>query len=329
MIDMKKKILYYDFLNKLCKNDYTQTELNRFIEDIFIIASGYARYHFRKIEQALHFLGISSDDFAIDAIEPLFRKDENGRFKSLVEEFERWQPPVASEKDALFFLNKIIAGRVEQHVSVLLRESDPLYAKILDSINYLVRTGKYKKVICLGITYIVKEEALTVELPVINQQEFSVIPADFFTDNKTMLDRLFSFLTLESNYFPAIPLNQLTSRIKKLRTDSFYTNDSIASVYKTVEINEAIETSLQFINSKLILSYLEKGKLCENECQHLIAGLKDIVQDLRDGGMNPGLYEYLEPHFNSLSKQVYQEKYHNIFEYMAKTLKSKLASEVV
>jgi len=149
------------------------------------------------------------------------------------------------------------------------------------------------------------------ELPVINQQEFSVIPADFFTDNKTMLDRLFSF------------------RIKKLRTDSFYTNDSIASVYKTVEINEAIETSLQFINSKLILSYLEKGKLCENECQHLIAGLKDIVQDLRDGGMNPGLYEYLEPHFNSLSKQVYQEKYHNIFEYMAKTLKSKLASEVV
>ncbi len=326
---MKKKILYYDILNKLCKNDYIQTELNRFIEDIFIIAAGYTRYHFRKIEQALHFLGISNDDFVVDAIEPLFRKDENGRFKALVEQFEKWQPPVTSEKDANFFLNKIIAGRVEQHVSVLLRESDPLYAKLLDSINYLIRTGKYKKVICLGITYIVKEDIQEVELPVITTEEFSGISSDLFSDNKTIFDCLFNFLSSDEKYFPAIPLNGLIIRLKQLRVDAFYTSDSIAAEYKNLEISEAIEISLQFIKSKLVLSYLEKGKLCEEECQSLIAGLKDMVNDLRDGGINPGLYEYLKPHFNSLSKQVYLEKYHNIFEYMAKTLKSKLVSEMV
>lgn len=329
MNSVQKNFSYFGFLKKLRKNNYKQNELNRFIEDIFIIAAGYTKYHSRKIERALHFLGISNDDFAVDAIEPLFRKDENGRFKALVEEFEKWQPPVISEKDALFFLNKIIASRVEQHVSVVLRESDPLYAKILDSINYLVRTGKYKKVICLGITYLVKEEVQKVELPVINQEEFSVIPAEIFSDNKTVFYRLFNFLSSETNYFPAIPLNELANKIKKLRTDSFYINDCIATDYKNLEINEAIERGLQFIKSKLILSYLGKGKLCEEECQHLIAGLKDMANDIRDGGINPGLYEYLKPHFNSLSKQVYQEKYHNIFEYMAKTLKSRLASEVV
>ena len=329
MNSAQKEFSYFRFLKKLCENDYTQRELNHFIEDIFVIAAGYTKYHSRKIDRALHFLGVSIDEFAVDAIEPLFRKDENGRFKALVEEFEKWQPPVTTEKDALFFLNKIIAGRVEQHVSVILRESDPLYAKILDSINYSIRTGKYKKASCLGITYIVKDNVLEMDLPVINQEEFSAIPSDLFSDNKTMFDRLLSFLAIETNYFPAIPLNRLIIRLKQLRVDAFYTSNSITADYKNLEISEAIESGLQFINSKLILSYLGKGKLCEGECQNLMAGLKDMANDIRDGGINPGLYEYLKPHFNSLSKQAYQEKYHNIFEYMAKTLKNKLASEVV
>ncbi len=60
-----------------------------------------------------------------------------------------------------------------------------------------------------------------------------------------------------------------------------------------------------------------------------MAGLKDIANDLCNGGMKAGLYDYLKPHFNSLSKQDYQEKYHNIFEYMAKTFRNKLATEVM
>ena len=166
-------------------------------------------------------------------------------------------------------------------------------------------------------------------LPVINLDEFSVIPSDLFSNNKTMFDCLFNFLSSETKYFPAIPLNGLINRLKQLRIDGFYTRDSIAADYKDLEINEAIERSLQFINAKLDSSYLERGKLCDSECQNLMAGLKDIANDLRDGSINPGLYEYLKPHFNSLSKQAYQKKYHNIFEYMTKTLKSKLASEIV
>lgn len=49
-----------------------------------------------------------------------------------------------------------------------------------------------------------------------------------------------------------------------------------------------------------------------------------MAEDLKNGGVNPGLFKYIEPYINNLSKEEYQLKYHNILEYLLKLMKNKI-----
>jgi len=127
-----------------------QSSISRLVEITYKIALAHLRYNHRKFSKIFLIEELTQESVAVSAITPLFCKDSAEQGLPIIKEFNSWQPPIKTEDDALYFLNKIIAGRVEQHISHLFKEQDPFFAKILDSVNYLIKKGGYKKVSYFG-----------------------------------------------------------------------------------------------------------------------------------------------------------------------------------
>ena len=53
-----------------------------------------------------------------------------------------------------------------------------------------------------------------------------------------------------------------------------------------------------------------------------------MSNDLLDGGINPGMYEYFILYINNLEKEFYLNNYHNIIEYLVKVMKSTIAEQI-
>jgi hypothetical protein len=267
------------------------------------------------------------EEIAIEAISPLFQPASTNNHFNLVDDIKNWNPPIKSEDESLFFLNKIIGNRMEQHISFMLRQSDPFFSRILDSVNYLIRTGSYKKVNYLGRIYITESGNSIINWIVISEDDFRKIPSYLFYERKILLKSLFYFIKTETPYFPAIPLNELIFKLKHINLSDYFTSKSIDDVSAKIEVKEIVNAGLAFAEKKLKSSYLDSGKLNKADYESFKLALKNMAGDLADGGINLSLYNYLAPHISGLTIEEYQQKYHNILEYLLKQLKKRIAEE--
>jgi len=135
-------------------------------------------------------------------------------------------------------------------------------------------------------------------------------------------------LKAETNYNPAIPLNDLVCRLKQINFSDYLSVDYENVLSKKIEIKEFLDIGLKAVDEKLIAAYLNKDKLTEQEVFAIKAALKEMAVDMSNGGLSPGLYEYLSPHISGLTELIYKEKYHNILEYLLKVMKIKIADEL-
>ena len=116
----------------------------------------------------------------------------------------------------------------------------------------------------------------------------------------------------------------LVYRIKEINSD--LPAEQKASVpISSLEIKEVIDHGFSIVCKKIEESYLKKGKLDKQEFINITDALKLIGNDLMNGGINPGLYYYLFETMPQLTKEDYQDKYHNIFEYIVKIYRQELA----
>lgn len=260
---------------------------------------------------------------------PLFCKNKNEEPFPIIKEFQSWQPPIQTEDDALFCLQKIISGRVEQYISKMLKEQDIFFAKILDSVNYLIKKNGYKKVSYFGKRYIVQSTCEEIKGKVIDQDSFDKLPCGFFQNRKTILTDIFDCIKKETEFFPAVPLNALVLRLRTLNDNILKTRDVTSNTSLNFDVNEVVNLGLSCAIEKLEGSYTSKGKLNECEREKLRQALEDMAEDLKDGGINRGLYEYLKPHLRSMEKDEYQIKYHNILEYLLKVMKNTIKEQIM
>ena len=318
---------YIEFLQKLCDKVYRQGELNEFVEQIINVAQTYVVLRYNRVKYINNLTFDSPKDIAIDAIAPLFQTINDENIFVLTDEIRKWVPPIETEKDAFFFINKVISRRIDQHISFLLRESDPFFSKLLDSVNYLIRTQGFYKSVYLGKTFILENED-SINDKTISADEFEKLPLNLFLDRKKILLSIFNYLNSETKFFPAIPLNELIKRMKEINLSGFLLIDAAESHnLKEIEIDEIIKRSLGFIKQKINETYVKKGKLSTEEGDVFIKTLTDMAYDLRNGGINPGLYEYYSKYSPELSKEEFLYKYNNILEYVLRLLKEKIAEE--
>ncbi|MCZ2085293.1 MAG: hypothetical protein LC112_13585, partial [Flavobacteriales bacterium] len=175
-----------------------QQSINNLVEICFKIALSHLRFNYKKVQRIILRDEISLEDIAIDSITSLFERDQMGCFKNILEPFNSWQPPIKTEEEALFFLTKLVQKRADQHISHLLRESDPLFSKLADSVNYLLKKYSYRKTSYFGTIFIINSLTENISGKTIPIEEFEKLPAKLFTEKKNLLQNIFLYLNSET-----------------------------------------------------------------------------------------------------------------------------------
>lgn len=315
-------------LNLFSKLD-CQASINQLVEISYKVALAYLRLNCKRVNKIFLENDLTFLEAAISSITPLFCKDCVEGVLPIVKEFHSWQPEIKTDNDAVYFLNKIIALRVEQYITHLLKENDPFFAKTLDSVNYLIKKEGFKKVSYFCKRYIVQSSTDEIQGKVIDEDSFELLPSSLFQDSKKCLKNIFVYLENETEYFPAIPLNSLVIKLRNLHGHSFSSQSSDFYFSSRIEVNEIVDSGLSNALEKLSESYCVNCKLDKIESEGFKKALKDMAEDLKDGGINRGLYEYLRNHFNGLEKEVYQSKYHNMLEYLLRVMKSSIRDKLL
>ena len=191
---MKSVYSVLGMLTSICENKSSRSEVNHIIELTHSYAYSYLKYRYKNLSKVLMAEDLTLQELAIDAIAPLFERNEAGTFVKITKAFSEWEPKIDSEEKAAFFLNRIVSKSVEKYASELLRQSDPFFSKILDSVNYLIEKQNYKKKQILGTTYIVENEKVKKIGALLDNKFIYELPIEMFSDNNKMLPELFIYL---------------------------------------------------------------------------------------------------------------------------------------
>ncbi len=324
---MKSAYSVLAILQLICENKSSRAEVNHIIELSHSFAYSYLKYRYKNLSKVLMAEDLTMQELAIDAIAPLFERDEAGIFIKLFRAFNGWNPKIETEEQATFFLNRLVAKSTEKYAAELLRQSDPFFSKILDSVNYLIEKNNYLKKQIIGTTYIIENENL-VKIGALPDRKFiNELPIELFNDNKNAVSKIFDYIKTNTDKTPAIPLNALVMKIKQVRATNFILTDSAPNGNES-EIDSIVNKALDITFTKMQETYVNKGKLEENEAKSIEIAIESIVSDLRDGGINPGLHKYFLEQFTELNFDDYESRYQNIFEYLFKVLKKEIADQL-
>ncbi len=319
----QKGLTLKEILSEIEKETISQVNLNKLIEISYKLAIFNVRRNINKIYNLNKNGDITVEDVAIEAISNLFITNEKREMMNLKYSLITWNNPIENDTDGLFFLNKIVSMRVNQYVYKLLKESDPLFSKVLDAVNHCIKKDNYKKVVAFGKTYIVEEDVEEITGDTITAEELNNSTIDFDYTKNDVIAAMFEYIEVTTNYFPAIPLNAFVKRIlfnyqKDYESQSFHVSSPMDKICVEDIVKIAIEKTL----IKLKETYVEKDKISEYDAQVLGKTVIDIANDLKEGQLNWGIYAYLEVHVPELTKDLYKDKYQNILEYLVKKFKS-------
>jgi hypothetical protein len=286
------------------------------------IARSYITRNFFRMSRLYEYFDINQDELAMDAVAGLFCLDKESQNYTIVNSFRLWKPPVVNEEDAFYFLNKMTASAVEQYLSEMLRGADPVFSKIYNALNYIVKKNCYSKIDHIGCKYIIRQKEEGIRKKMIDPDSFENIPPDYFSETGKNLDEIFDYIDL-MGFYPAIPFNLLVLRLKRI---SFHIPVQGVNSPADIDliIDEAIENVLKELDNFLNIKYLTKGKITREEKGFYLLALRDMTIDMRDGGLNPGIHTYLEKYIPGLHCRESYDRYHNILEYLLKIMKKRI-----
>jgi len=313
-------------LKLLKNNNIKPKDLNSLIN--YTISTAFS---FLKIKKAHKCFNLSDDlqtleDIASEAIVQLFVKNENGEL-GIIKSYNQWRKPLESEADAQFFINKIVSSRVEQTIPLKLKERDPFFGKILNTIAFITRKGDYKKISYLGTIFIVRSNQNEfVNLDIISAEDFDKLPIKLFLNKqKELIEGILCYLNENTQYFPAIPLNRLAKKIKYVMLSEYSTATSTPQhISSNLYVKEIYEDCLGQIKSTITNKYVKTKKLSHFEGDAIAKSFETIISDFQNGGMHSGLFSYIKEEIPELTNEEFYSKYHGIVNYLLKKIKKDL-----
>ncbi len=319
------------FLEKIKTGEIYNSELHEFIKICYKIGVGYLLKKHQKHKKLLSASGINFFDITVDSITPLFIKNNSLNMMGIQNSLSKWKKNISSNNDALFFLQKLITKRIDQTVNKILSEIDPVFGKILNNVMYYSKTKGLKRSYYFGEAYLIDIGANKITESVIKGDEFNNIPAELFIGKTNMvIDNVYNYIKNNTSYFAAIPINSLVLRLKHLYANEFnnnqFTEDNYQSVYF---INQIFEDAIFKLNVLIDDNYIAKNKLSESEGVKFKLALKDISFDMKDGGINRGLVDYIQPYFDEKTFNDAKDKFYNILEYLYRLLRKEIKKSLV
>lgn len=146
-----------------------------------------------------------------------------------------------------------------------------------------------------------------------------------------MIKNIFARIKSETDFFPAIPMNALIRKIKSV-SGNFLIQSSPESHSENFEelfnVDRIVNKSLSAVYDRIDRFYLGKGKLTGTESSVFKNVLLELSEDMKDGGISRGLYEYIKPHMSDLSKEDYYKRYQQSLDYLLRLLKKEIAQRL-
>lgn len=328
MSDTDTKI--FDIISKLQSSKITREDLNLLISKSYILSISFLK---SKYQSKLNFLNSENrniEDIAMDAIVPLFVKNNSGQI-GLIRSISTWDQSLGNESDVIYFLSRIIWSRVDQTVTKVLKERDPIFEKVLKTLNVCIKNNGFKKNRYFGTVLVLQNQDANLFGEVIAEENFNKIPEFYFGFKQTELfNNIFKYLITDTKYYPAIPLNLLVKRIKLYhsnRLDSFI-GQSFSEVDHEICAKNLIAEGLKSVNKKIERYYLTKNKINKSEAINIYNAFRKISKDFLNGGIHDSLFVYLKDQDESLTREVFYKKYHPIMNYLFINFKKNLTANI-
>ena len=322
----RERLLHY--IEEIKSGEIERANLKQFIEICLEIAVTYLNSKYYKYINSFSQIGLTFKDISIDAVTPLFISKNSRNLTGFQKSLSLWRKEIDSESNASFFVHKLIWKRIDQTVVTLLSEIDPVSSKLLKNVIYNAKNNGYKKAKYFSQICLVEDCIHIIDKPVISKEDFSKIPLSYFKGSlNNVIAKLFDYVKTLPQYFSAIPVNLFVAKLKLL----YYENTSEPKLYEEqfeilIGIDNLINSSIKKTFSKIRVDYVLKNKLTEQEENYFQLAMMDIVRDLKDGGMNCGIEEYLKPYFSNTPVKDLRDRYHNIFDYLIRMLKKDIAA---
>ena len=324
---LKNGTLFY--IRKIQKEEFSYIELREFIEFCTEISLFLLKKNHQNIKKRFDNNNISFEDVAVDSITPLFIKDDYLNVTGFKFALNSWRKEIINEADAHFFVLKVITKKTSQTVNSILGEIDPLYKKLLKNISYQSYKLGYKKAYRSGIAYLIDPGSYKRNGKIVTDEHFEQIPLNIPKDKISVnICDVFAYLKNNTEYISAIPLNKLILRLKNIYVNLLESKPGEDNIQLVLEVKFSIERALNSTLNKLEKSYVNKEILSEFEADIMKKALLEVSSDLMDGGIQPGLENYLLPYFDNFSKNDVALKYRNIFDYLIRCLKKEIYKEL-
>lgn len=316
-------------IEELKTGNITELSLNLLIKVSYELALVNVRKKISKISNVNKRWNLSTEDLAIESISNLFIRNSKRERLNLECFLSNWTDPIRDDLDALYFLNKIVNISIDQYMNKLFRDTDPYFAKIIDTLYVSIKKLNYSKLDHLGTVYIVKDNlntSLPASIKIIPAEEFSNICFEHFTKKTDLLSYIMNYIEFNTKYFPAIPINLLVERIIGNNHQVYSLTE--VNEFERISIDDIIFSSLERIINKMKRTYLNTNKLTQSEADYLASALTDIAFDFREGKTIEQLSDYLQVYINDFSIELYKNRYRNILEYLVKLFKKSIAGKL-
>jgi hypothetical protein len=198
-----------------------------------------------------------------------------------------------------------------------LKERDPLFGKIANTINVGINNFGYIKTSVLGTVYIVSSDRDEIEFPLITKESFQKIPAHIFIlKQEKLIKEILIYIEKNTEYFPAIPFNELIKRIKEIHLHGYDLNKAAEAIAQPNEIDEIVNNALENIIDEIKQSYVGKEKISLKEGEMIKDAFLLISEDMKNGGIKNGIFSYLQKVNPQLERSEYYDKLSGIMYYL-------------
>lgn len=320
------KFTILDILIKPSIISLSREELNFLIEKSFQISSAFIK---SKYSSKINFPDKTPDELAMDAIIPLFIKTNDGKI-GISKSLENWEDNLETEADFEYFLSRIIWKRVEQTITKELKYNDPIFEKIIKTLNFCIKNNDFIKIRYFGTVFVVRSNHKEIGGKLISDVEFENIPNYYFgLKQYNLFNELFEYIENETEFFPAIPLNHLVKRVKIYYSTKFTLpvsfNDNSDEI---ISISSLVNEALEDVKEKIDVYYVKNNKLSKNDAYSIYNAFDNISKDIMNGGLHSSLYKYLKTDKENLTKEEFYRNYHHIMNYLLSRMKSTILEKL-
>jgi len=335
---MKPRPSYRRVFQVILSGEYTPLELGDFVKLCHSLTLPFIRRKIAlgKINPGI--LGLSEKDIVTDCIADLFYRDETGAFPQIRTFFQNQDLSIehSTEEELFIGLRRLVLGKVNNSITRLYSEIDPVLGKILRNVKLaLERTQLFEQVTRFGETYLMTR-GVDVML------HLSPIPVELVRHELSkvvlihdpipmMVRKTYDVLVGQTDFQRSIPLVSAALLFKEIYAlGDEPREDEFGHTGEAGDVEHIAEIVCRSMKSDLHPSYVGTGKRSEDVFASYLLALRDILV-AEFGNHEAGAVSYFEclkAHIADLTKAAYSEQHRTVLEYLAKTAKQRMKEEL-